>query len=98
MVVLSDKTARFHPRHIVLKPTQSDEFKMPIRCEWISHRPIPTSKSDFHLLLLVVVRVVAGAQDGSWPWAVGLRGRLLRRSRKRSRRVLFNLSVAARDP
>jgi hypothetical protein len=63
MVVLSDKAARFHPR--LLKPTQSDEFKMPIRCEWISHRPLPSSKSDFLLLLSVVVR--AGAHGGPWP-------------------------------
>ena len=38
MVVLSDKTSRFHPRHVVLKPTEADEFEMPVRCEWISHR------------------------------------------------------------
>src|SRR6478672_3145001 len=38
-VVLSDKTSRFHPRHVVLKPTQADEFEMPVRREWISHRP-----------------------------------------------------------
>jgi hypothetical protein len=65
MVVLSDKAARFHPRHIVLKLTQSNEFEMPIRCEWISHRPLPSSKSDFLLLLSVVV--CAGAHGGSWP-------------------------------
>jgi len=65
MVVLSDKTSRFHPRHVVLKPTQSDEFEMPVRCEWISHRPLPTGMSGF-LLLLVVVGVVAGAHGGSW--------------------------------
>jgi hypothetical protein len=35
MVVLSGKTSRFHPRHVVLKPTQADEFEMPVRCEWI---------------------------------------------------------------
>src|ERR1700674_3878050 len=45
MVVLSDKTSRFHPRHVVLKPTQADEFEMPVRCEWISHRP----PSDRHV-------------------------------------------------
>jgi hypothetical protein len=67
MVVLSDKTARFHPRHIVLKPTQSDEFEMPIRCESISHRPLPITTSEFLLLLSVVVRVVVAAHGGSWP-------------------------------
>ena len=66
MVVLSDKTSRFHLRHVVLKPTQADEFEMPIRCEWISHRPLPTGKSGF-LLMLLVVGVVAGAHGGSWP-------------------------------
>jgi hypothetical protein len=28
MVVLSDKTSRFHPRHVVLKPTKADEFEL----------------------------------------------------------------------
>jgi hypothetical protein len=51
MVVLSDKTSRFHPRHVVLKPTQADEFEMPVRCEWISHRP----PSDRHVGFSFVV-------------------------------------------
>ena len=48
---LSDKTSRFHPRHVVLKPTQADEFEMPVRCEWISHRP----PSDRHVGFSFVV-------------------------------------------
>jgi hypothetical protein len=65
MVALSDKTSRFHPRHVVLKPTQADEFEMPVRCEWISHRPLPTGMPGF-LLLLLAVGVVAGAHGRSW--------------------------------
>ena len=68
MVVLSDKSSRFRPRHAVLKPTQADEFEMPIKCEWISHRPLRTGKSGF-LLLFVVVDVVAGAHGRLWPKA-----------------------------
>ena len=39
MVGLSDRASRFHPWHVVLRPTQADEFEMPVRCDWISHRP-----------------------------------------------------------
>jgi hypothetical protein len=28
MVLLSDKISRFHPRYVVLKPEQADEFKI----------------------------------------------------------------------
>jgi hypothetical protein len=46
MVVLSDKTSRFHPRHVVLKPTQADEFEMPVVDKPpapFTFRPISTS-------------------------------------------------------
>ena len=43
--------SRIHPRHVVLKPTEADEFEMPARCEWISHRP----PSDRHVGFSFVV-------------------------------------------
>jgi len=55
MAVHSDKASRVHPRRIVLKPTQADEFEMPIRCEWIYHQP----PSDRHVGLSFVVVVGA---------------------------------------
>src|SRR5262245_51818662 len=47
MVVLSEKTSRFHPRHVVLKPTQADAFEIVERWRWALLQVLTAARGRF---------------------------------------------------
>src|SRR5262245_55665634 len=47
MVVLSEKTSRFHPRHVVLKPTQADAFEIVECWRWALLQVLTAARGRF---------------------------------------------------